>query len=114
DEPIARDPAAVERHRDATLEPDLHHDTRGRLIRGPLEDVAGWLDPRILEHPGLDAAAPEVRIHGVRGGPGHRNLDAVAGGVVELLGPSHLPVTHRRYHAKLGGEGTDRDIETHL
>ena len=42
------------------------------------------------------------------------HLDAVPAGVLELLRAPHVPVAHRRDHAKLGGERADGDVETHL
>src|ERR1700676_1116790 len=114
DQAIALEPAPVDGHRHAALEPDLHDHAGGVLARRPLVDVIGGFDPRVLEDAGLDAATPQVRVHRAWGKSGDRDLDAVCGGVLELLRTPQIPVPDRRDHAQLGRKRTDGDVETHL
>ena len=45
---------------------------------------------------------------------GRRDLDAVLRRVLELVGPSHVPVADGRDHAQLRRERADGDVEAHL
>ena len=117
-EVVAVERATVERHGHAVLEADLDDGRRRRAplaVRRPLEDLVGRLGPRILEDAGTRCCGPRGSRRRSTGMPWLTgNLDAVRGGVLELLGTSHVPVTNRRDDSQLRRERTDGDVEAHL
>ena len=109
--------AAVERHGLAAIEGDL--DLFGLVGReprvdGPLKGLGRGLDPGVFEDPGLDRAAPEVLVGAEDRLLGRLDLDAVLGGVFELLGARPLPLAHRGDDLQVGGERLERHVEPDL
>src|SRR5438132_14356628 len=118
DEVDALDLRAVDRDRNAFVEADLDLARLCRRLFGvdrPLEDVARRRAPGVFEHTGLDRTAPQIHVDAVwiflRG----LDRDVVLAGIVDLLvaGHVHAPA-HRRDHAEIRRQGTDREIEAHL
>ena len=82
---------------------------------GPLIGIGRRRDPRILEHPGLARAAPQVDVDRVGRRLGDRDLDPALGGVVDLLvaGQAH-PDPHRRHDLEPRIERMGRHVEPDL
>ena len=109
--------AAVEGDRLAAVERDL--DFLGLVggqpgVDGPLERLGRGLDPGIFEDAGLDRAAPEVLVGAEDRLLGRLDLDAVLGGVFELLGPRPLPLADRGDDLEIGRERLKRHVEPDL
>src|SRR5262249_35270712 len=83
-------------------------------IDGPGVRGLGWLVPGIFEHARLDAAAPEVRVDGVRAVGRHRHWNVVLLGVADLLVAGHAPLADGRDDLQVRREGLDTDVEPHL
>ena len=109
--------AAVEGDGPAAVEGDL--DLLGlvgglRRVGGPLEGLGRRLDPGVFEDARLDRAAPEVLVGAEDRLLGRLDLDAVLGGVLQLLGPRPLPLADRGDDLQVGGEGLEGDVEPDL
>ena len=111
-------PLAVQRHRHAALELDLHHlRLVGRELgpRHELEDVVVRRVREVLDPLALGRAPPQVVVDRVR-----RRLraaldrDPVLARVGDLLVAAHLPRAHRRDHLELRRERRDRALDPHL
>src|SRR5205814_2915944 len=118
DQPDALHRGAIKGGRDALAEPDddlLGAGRRRIRVHRPLEDVARWRTPRILEHAGLDGATPEVLVDAVRALLGDRHRDPAGLRVVDLFLAAHVhPATQRRDDGELGRERADGEVETYL
>ena len=109
--------AAADRHRLAAVERDLDFlGLVGRQPRvdGPLKRLGRRLDPGVFEDAGLDRAAPQVLVGAEDRLLGRLDLDAVLGGVLELLGPRPLPFAHRGDDLEVGRERLERHVEPDL
>ena len=114
----AAEAVPVDRDWDALLEAD---DDLARLPRRigrvdcPGERVGRRGRPRILEHAGLDRAAPQVDVDAERRARAGRDVDAALARVGELLVACHAhPDPHRRDDAQGRIEGGHRHVETDL
>ena len=108
---------AVECHRPALLEGDLHVGRLvGRLARvgGPGVRFLRWLVPRILQDARLAAAAPQVLVDAVGAFDGRLDGDVVLAGELDLGVAGHLPFADRGDDLEVRGQCLKRDIETHL
>ena len=106
-----------ERYRQSMLETNLH--VRGFVrtvarISGPAVDVAWRFGPGVLQHPRLDRSSPQVFIGRVGRPHRGRHLDAVPGGVLDLVVAVHAPLADRCDHLEVWREGGRGHVESHL
>ena len=109
--------AAVERDRPAPVELDLDFlGLVGRLPRvgGPLERLRRGLDPGVFQDAGLDRTAPEVLVGAEDRLLGRLDLDAVLGGVLDLLVARPLPFADRGDDLQVGGQRLEGHVEADL
>ena len=108
---------AIDRHRLAVVEADLHFLGLVGCLAGidcPLEGLRGWLDPGVFENACLDRPAPEVLVGAEDRLLGGLDLDAVLGGELELLRSRPLPLAHRGHDFQVWGQGLKGDVEPDL
>lgn len=111
-----RDGPAVEGDRDARLEGDDHLvrlPGEGRVL-GVLVDVLDRRVPDVLEEAGLDGAAEDVLVDGVRRLLGGRDRQALGLAEGDGLVAGHGVVTDRGDALQVGGEGDDAGLEADL
>src|SRR5439155_16571419 len=107
----------AERHRHAAFE--LNGDV-GRLlgretrVDGPRVGLLRWLVPGVLDYPRLDAAPPQVGIHRIGAGRGHRYGNLVLLRVPDLVVARHAPLAHGGDDLQIGRQRLDRHVEADL
>ena len=111
------EPLAIDGHRIAGFEVDLHDLGlgRGRVHRGGHRvHLLGRLHVGILQNSSLDAAAQQVQVDRIGGllGDGHRNAAALAVG--DRFLPAHAPFPGRGQHLEFGSQGANGHIEPNL